>query len=127
KQVAGSLKLELAQYREMAAFAQFGSDLDAVTQALLAKGVRMTEMLKQGQYDPLSVEKQIVVIYAATRGWVKSQPVTKLVAYERELLKYMEAKHQAILDTLAKQKKLTKESEADLDKALEAFNTQFNA
>ncbi|KAL0295899.1 UNVERIFIED_CONTAM: ATP synthase subunit alpha, mitochondrial [Sesamum calycinum] len=86
KQVCGSLKLELAQYREVAAFAQFGSDLDAATQALLNRGARLTEILKQPQYTPLTIEKQIIVIYAAVNGFCDRMPLDKISQYEKEIL-----------------------------------------
>lgn len=86
KQVCGSLKLELAQYREVAAFAQFGSDLDAATQALLNRGARLTEVLKQPQYAPLPIEKQILVIYAAVNGFCDRMPLDKIAPYERAIL-----------------------------------------
>ncbi|KAJ1683615.1 hypothetical protein LUZ63_021164 [Rhynchospora breviuscula] len=86
KQVCGSLKLELAQYREVAAFAQFGSDLDAATQALLNRGARLTEVLKQPQYEPLPIEKQIVVIYAAVNGFCDRMPLDKIAQYEKTIL-----------------------------------------
>ena len=86
KQVAGSIKLELAQYREMAAFAQFGSDLDAATQQLLARGARLTELLKQGQYAPLSVEEQVVVIYAGVKGFLDKIEIVQIAKFEETLL-----------------------------------------
>ena len=86
KQVAGSIKLELAQYREMAAFAQFGSDLDAATQQLLARGARLTELLKQGQYEPLSVEEQVVVIYAGVKGYLDNIEISDIAKFEVTLL-----------------------------------------
>jgi len=97
KQVAGTLKLDLAQYREKAAFAQFASDLDAVTRNQLERGARLVELLKQGQYAPLPVEKQIVIIYAGTRGYVDSLPVAKCLAYEKDLYAFLESKHQQLL------------------------------
>ncbi|HEY0705276.1 MAG TPA: hypothetical protein VGG33_00675 [Polyangia bacterium] len=93
RKVAGRLRLELAQYRSLAAFAQFGSDLDKATQQQLARGARLTELLKQGQYRPLSVERQVVVLYAATNGYIDALPVDSLGRYERELLSFIDAKH----------------------------------
>lgn len=87
KQVAGTLKLELAQYREVAAFAQFGSDLDAATQYLLNRGARLTEMLKQGQYQPMEIERQVVVVYAATKGYLDKMSVSDILTFEQGLLK----------------------------------------
>src|SRR5262249_21123054 len=93
KALAGTMRLDLAQYREMAAFAQFASDLDAKTRAQLERGARLVEVLKQGQYVPLDVAKQILIIFAATQGYVDEYPVSVLARYEQELYKYIEAKH----------------------------------
>ena len=93
KQVAGKIKGELAQYREMAAFAQFGSDLDATTQRLLNRGARLTELLKQPQFSPLKVEEQVVVIYAGVNGYLDPIPVADVSRFEAELLRYMRAEH----------------------------------
>src|SRR4051794_37376902 len=93
KKVAGKLRLELAQYRELAAFAQFGSDLDKATQQQLARGARMTELLKQGQYQPLSVEKQVLILYAVTSGYTDALPIDSLGRYERELYAFVDARH----------------------------------
>jgi F-type H+-transporting ATPase subunit alpha len=94
KKVAGKLRLELAQYRELAAFAQFGSDLDKATQQQLARGARMTELLKQGQYQPLPVEKQVLILYAVTSGYTDALPIESLQRYERELYAFVDARHQ---------------------------------
>ena len=99
KQVAGSIKLELAQYREMAAFAQFGSDLDAATQQLLARGARLTELLKQGQYEPLSVEEQVVVIYAGVKGYLDNIEISDIAKFETTLLSSLR-ESKDILDTI---------------------------
>ena len=125
KQVAGTLKLDLAQYREMEAFAQFGSDLDAVTQALLARGERLTELLKQGQYEPLAVERQITVIYAATKGWVKDYAVDVLRRYESELLTYMDTHYSDLLAAIRKAGKLNDDLMSKLNEALEGFKKEF--
>ena len=98
KKVAGKLRLELAQYREMAAFAQFGSDLDKATQQQLARGARMTELLKQGQYQPLPVEKQVLILYAGTNGFVDACPIEALGRYERELFAFVDARHPRAVD-----------------------------
>ena len=98
KQVAGKIKGELAQYREMAAFAQFGSDLDATTQRLLNRGARLTELLKQGQFSPMKVEDQVVVIYAGVNGYLDPIKVSDVGRFEAELLRYMRAEHPDILD-----------------------------
>ncbi len=110
KKIAGRLRLELAQYRELEAFAKFGSDLDKATQAQLRRGARLVELLKQGQYTPMPVEKQVVIIFVGTRGYLDELPVEHVQRFERELLEMMELKHQDILDTIAEKK--------DLDDAL---------
>jgi len=125
KQVAGQLRLDLAQYREMAAFAQFGSDLDAATQAQLHRGERLVELLKQGQYKPLSVVQQIVSIFAGVRGLVDDIPVTSIQKFESGLINFMEDKHQALMDKIAEAKKLDDDSEAQLKAAIEEFKGLF--
>src|SRR5438309_203124 len=109
RQVAGTLKLDLAQYRELAAFAQFGSDLDAATKRQLDRGQRLVEVMKQGQFAPLPAEKQIVIIYAATNGYLAALPVGAIQRYERELYPYIEAKHRDLLTLLREKKELTDE------------------
>lgn len=126
KQVAGSLKLDLSTYRELESFAQFGSDLDAVTQATLARGSRLTEILKQGQYVPMSVEKQIVSIYAATNNWLKDYPLNVVKRYEEELLTYFDANHKDILNEISKEHKLSDDLKARMDKALDKFKSTFD-
>jgi F-type H+-transporting ATPase subunit alpha len=96
KKVAGMLRLELAQYRALAAFAQFGSDLDKATQQQLARGSRMTELLKQGQYVPLPVEKQVLILFAGANGFVDSLPLSALDRYERDLYAFVDGKHPAL-------------------------------
>ncbi|MBU2125083.1 MAG: F0F1 ATP synthase subunit alpha [Alphaproteobacteria bacterium] len=125
KQVAGSIKGELAQYREMAAFAKFGSDLDASTQKLLARGARLTELLKQPQYSPLAVEEQVVSIYAGTRGYLDGIAVSDVGRFERELLARMHSKHTGILDGIRTKKALSPELEAELKDAIESFAKTF--
>jgi F-type H+-transporting ATPase subunit alpha len=125
KQVAGSIKLELAQYREMAAFAQFGSDLDAATQKLLARGARLTELLKQPQYSPLTMEEQVVVIFAGVRGYLDSIEVGQIGDFEKQLLSEMHAKHQDLLDTILKEGALSDESEKKLSEILDSFSKTF--
>ncbi|MBB3770512.1 MULTISPECIES: F0F1 ATP synthase subunit alpha [Ancylobacter] len=125
KQVAGKIKGELAQYRELAAFAQFGSDLDASTQKLLNRGARLTELLKQSQFAPLKVEEQVVVIYAGTNGYLDTLPVSKVRAFEDGLLLFLRAKHQDILDTIRTSKELSKDTTEKLVKALDAFAKTF--
>lgn len=126
KKVAGSLKLDLSTYRELESFAQFGSDLDAVTQATLARGERLTEILKQGQYVPMPVEKQIISVYAANNNWLKDYPVSAVKRYEAEMLTYVETNHKDILDAIRKTKKLDDELVKKIDAALEAFKATFD-
>ena len=125
KQVAGSLRLEMAQYRELAAFAQFGSDLDKATLAQLERGKRLQEVLKQDQYAPLPVEKQIVIIYAGTRGFLDSIPVDDVKRYEKELYTFLEEKHPDVLKKIAEKKQLTSELDEELRTVLEEFNSIF--
>jgi F-type H+-transporting ATPase subunit alpha len=109
KQVAGRIKGDLAQYREMAAFAQFGSDLDAATQRLLARGARLTELLKQPQFSPLKVEEQVAVIYAGVNGYLDPIPVNRVGAFEEGLLATLRTDHKALLDGIRDKRELTKE------------------
>jgi len=125
KQVAGPIKGELAQYREMAAFAKFGSDLDASTQRLLARGERLTELLKQPQYSPLAVEEQVAVIYAGTRGYLDRIPTAQVGRFEQELLSLLRGKHASWLDAVRTGKTLTPELEAELKTVLETFTSTF--
>ncbi|HEX9778069.1 MAG TPA: F0F1 ATP synthase subunit alpha, partial [Geopsychrobacteraceae bacterium] len=127
KQVAGTLRLALAQYREMAAFAQFGSDLDAATQRQLKRGERLVEILKQGQYQPMPVATQVLAIYAANNGYVDEYPASAVQRYERELLSFIEAQHAGVLKDLAEQNKIDDELEARIKQALEEFKGQFSA
>lgn len=125
KQVAGSLRIELAQFREMAAFAQFASDLDAATRAQLERGERLTELLKQGQYVPQSVERQAVVIFAGTNGFVDKLPVSCLAQYEAELLQYIDSKYPEIWTEIQEQKALSDELKKKLVKVLKRFGKKF--
>jgi F-type H+-transporting ATPase subunit alpha len=125
KQVAGSIKLELAQYREMAAFAQFGSDLDASTQRLLARGARLTELLKQPQFSPMPVEEQVVSIFAGVRGYLDKVAVNAIGRFEAELLRSMRAKNADILTEIRSSKQITPDTEARLKAALDAFAGTF--
>jgi F-type H+-transporting ATPase subunit alpha len=127
KQVAGTLRLELAQYRELAAFAQFGSDLDKATQAQLARGARLVEILKQGQFDPMSVTHQILSIFAATGGYLDPYPVDAVQKYLTELLLFLETKHPEIIKGLEEKKTLDDELKKKLVKALEELKEQFVA
>jgi F-type H+/Na+-transporting ATPase subunit alpha len=127
KQVAGTLRLELAQYREMAAFSQFGSDLDQATQRQLNRGARLVELLKQDQYEPLPVEKQVLIIFAGTNGFVDELPLTALKKYERELYSFMESKHPEVFADILKKRELDNDLRAQLTKALEEFKGTFKA
>ncbi len=125
KQVAGSIKGELAQYREMAAFAQFGSDLDASTQRLLNRGARLTELLKQPQFSPLKTEEQVAVIFAGVKGYLDDLPVEKVGAFEQGLLSHMRGEGKSILATIAKEQKVSDATEEALKGAIEAFAKGF--
>jgi F-type H+-transporting ATPase subunit alpha len=125
KQVAGAIKGELAQYREMAAFAQFGSDLDAVTQKLLNRGARLTELLKQPQFSPLKIEEQVCVIYAGTQGFLDTLAVNKVGAFEAGLLRHLKAKHADILETIRTKKELADDTKAKLKAAVQEFAKSF--
>jgi len=123
KQVAGSMKLELAQYREVAAFAQFGSDLDAATQQLLNRGVRLTELLKQGQYVPMAIEEQVAVIYCGVRGFLDKVDPSKITDFEKKFSEHVKATNKPLLETIAKDGHLSEAS----DKALNAIVKEFMA
>jgi F-type H+-transporting ATPase subunit alpha len=128
RQVAGSLRLDMAQYRDLAAFAQFGSDqLDKATQAQLARGQRLTEVLKQDQYQPLSVEKQVLSIYVATSGLMDAIPVNEVRRFESELLQFVETSQPQILKNIREKKALDDSIRADIKKAVEAFRERFTA
>ncbi|RME49310.1 MAG: F0F1 ATP synthase subunit alpha [Deltaproteobacteria bacterium] len=127
KQIAGSLRLDLAQYRELAAFAQFGSDLDKATQEQLAKGSRLVEILKQPQYKPMPVEEQILVIYAGVRGYLRKYEESALKRYEEEMLAFIASNHPDILEDLRTKKTLDDELTAKIDKALTEFGETFEA
>jgi F-type H+-transporting ATPase subunit alpha len=125
KQVAGKIKGELAQYREMAAFAQFGSDLDATTQRLLNRGARLTELLKQGQFSPLKVEEQVAVIWAGTNGYLDTLAVDKVRPFEAGLLALLRGKHIDVLDAIRTSKELSKETGEKLKSVVDAFAKTF--
>ncbi|CEJ57773.1 Putative ATP synthase subunit alpha [Penicillium brasilianum] len=127
KQVAGSLKLFLAQYREVAAFAQFGSDLDASTKQTLARGERLTELLKQKQYSPMAVSDMVPLIFAGVNGLLDSIPVGKILQWESDLLAHLKSSHPEIQQTIEKEGQLSKELEAKLKEVIGAFNSSFNA
>jgi len=126
KQVAGSLRLDLAQFRELEAFAQFGSDLDKVTQAQLARGTRLVEILKQPQYEPMPVEKQVAVIFAATNGFVDEYDVRALAEYEKQYLSYLESNHPDVLKEIKEKKVISAELEAKMKNILQEFKGVFN-
>jgi F-type H+-transporting ATPase subunit alpha len=125
KKVSGSIKLELAQYREMAAFAQFGSDLDASTQKLLNRGARLTELLKQPQFSPLPFEEQTVSIFAGTQGYLDAVPTLDVVRYEAAMLADMRANHADILKAIRDSKDLKDDVRDQLKAALDAFAKTF--
>ncbi|WP_018997154.1 F0F1 ATP synthase subunit alpha [Hirschia maritima] len=126
KQVAGTMKSDLAQFREMAAFAKFGSDLDPATQRQLARGERLTALLKQPQYSPLSLEEQVVSIYAGTRGYLDGVAVDDVQRYEAELLSFAHANHADLMKTIRDEKKLSGDTEDKLKELIETFNKSFS-
>jgi len=126
KQVAGRLRLELAQYRELAAFAQFGTgELDKTTRAQLERGQRITEILKQPEYVPVPVEKQVMILYAAINGYIDDIPVAKVRAFETDFYRFMEANHPEVGETIAREKELTPETEEKLKTAIDEFKKGF--
>ena len=125
KKVAGTLRLDLASYRELEAFTQFGSDLDAATQAKLNRGRRTVEILKQKLHEPLAVEKQVVILYALTHGFLDSVPVSKVLDFEAELFEYIEANQADVFETIRATKDLPEESL--LDDTIKAFKDIFMA
>jgi F-type H+-transporting ATPase subunit alpha len=126
KSVSGGIKLDLAQYREMAAFAQFASDLDPATQKLLARGVRLTELLKQDQYVPMPVEDQVISIYAGTKGYLDAIEVRDVQRFEKSLIGAVKEKASAILDSIRTEKALSKETEEKLKSFLDDFSKTFS-
>jgi len=127
RQVAGTLKLELAQYRELAAFAQFGSDLDKATQNQLNRGKRLVEILKQDQYKPLPFSKQILIIYAGTNGYLDDLEVDQIRAFEGELLQYVESMSPQLLDSIMKKKTIDDALKSEMEKFLKEFKQRFMA
>jgi F-type H+-transporting ATPase subunit alpha len=125
KQVAGSIKGELAQYREMAAFAQFGSDLDASTQRLLNRGARLTELLKQPQFSPLKTEEQVAVIYAGVNGYLDKLAVADVGRFEQGLLSHLRTVGKEVLDGIRKEKALSDDLRAKLKAEVDAFAKTF--
>jgi F-type H+-transporting ATPase subunit alpha len=125
KQVAGKIKLDLAQYREMAAFAQFSSDLDPITQKMLARGARLTELLKQPQYHPLSVEDQVISVFAGTRGYLDNIAIEKIGAFEAQLLSEIKAREPGIIDAIRKDQQIKPDTEKSLIAFIENFSRTF--
>jgi len=125
KQVAGSIKLELAQYREMEAFSQFGSDLDASTQKLLARGARLTELLKQAQYSPFAVEDQVAVIFAGVKGYLDDINISDIKKFEQALLQYLKSSHKDILEAIRKDGAISSDTENKLHEILKQFSKVF--
>ncbi|KAI5708541.1 hypothetical protein M8J77_024879 [Diaphorina citri] len=123
--VAGSMKLELAQYREVAAFAQFGSDLDAATQQLLNRGVRLTELLKQGQYVPMAIEEQVAVIYCGVRGHLDKLDPAKITTFEKEFLAHIKSSERGLLESIKKEGKITEDTDAKLKTVVTNFLANF--
>ncbi|KAH0250796.1 ATP synthase subunit alpha, partial [Aureobasidium melanogenum] len=126
KQVAGSLKLFLAQYREVAAFAQFGSDLDAATKQTLSRGERLTELLKQKQYSPMAVNEMVPLIYAGINGHLDNVPVAKILQWEADFLNHLRTNEKAVLDQIDKEGALSKDLEAKLKELIQSFTSSFS-
>jgi F-type H+-transporting ATPase subunit alpha len=127
KQVAGRLRLELAQYRELAAFAQFSTDLDKATQARLQRGERLTELLKQPQYKPMPVEEQVIVIFAGVNGYLDDIPVHECSRFEAQLLEYIRSYNPSVLEQIRKKKELTPQIEEELRRSIEESKERFFA
>src|SRR5258708_40310206 len=127
KQVGGTLKLDLAQYREMAAFAQFGADLDASSQRLLARGARLTEMLKQNQYDPLPMEKEVLIIFAANEGYFDKLSVEQIRPFEKGLYSIFDARHADLLTEVREKRELTDDLKKKMKAGLDAYEQSFLA
>jgi len=127
KSVAGTIKLELAQFRALEAFAAFASDLDKASQQQLARGRRLVELLKQSAYSPFRVEEQVVSIYAATNGYLDSYPESNVRRYEKELLEFLRTKHSHVMKNIAEQKAITPEIKTSLVTALDEFKAVFQA
>jgi F-type H+-transporting ATPase subunit alpha len=125
KQVAGTLRLDLAQYRELAAFAQFGSDLDRATQAQLARGQRLVEILKQPQYRPMGVEQQVLILWAATSGQLDDVPVEHARRFEADFLRFVESSQPGILNNIREKKALTDEIKEELVRAVKDFKASW--
>jgi F-type H+-transporting ATPase subunit alpha len=126
KAVAGTLRIDLAQFRELQAFAQFGSDLDQATQNQIARGQRLTEVLKQPQYQPMDVEKQVLIIWAATNKYLDDVPVENVRRFESELLRFVENSHPGVLQDIREKKNLTDDIKADLHQVLKDFKERWS-
>jgi F-type H+-transporting ATPase subunit alpha len=127
KSVAGNLRLDLAAFRELAAFTQFGSDLDKATQAQLTRGAAMTELLKQGRYNPMPVEEQAIAIWAGNKGYLDDIPVNSIVRFRTEMLDYLRLSGNGVVNQVAVDKKFTPATEEQLKTLIEAFKLQFIA
>ena len=125
RQVAGTLRIDLAQFRELEAFAQFGSDLDKSTQNQLNRGRRLVEVLKQPQYQPLSVERQVLILFAGANGYLDQIKESDVADYERQLYEFFEVRHSTIIETLNEQKKMDDDLKTAITQAVEEFTTQF--
>jgi F-type H+-transporting ATPase subunit alpha len=125
KKVAGTLRLDLAAYREMAAFAQFASDLDASTQRQLARGERLVELLKQGQYAPMPFEQQVLVIFAATKGFMDEVPVDKVSDYEKGIIDFFESEKKDVMEELRASGKLDDSVVSGFESGIQTFNERF--
>jgi len=125
KQVAGSLRLDLAAYRELQAFTQFGSDLDKATQSQLSRGARMTELLKQGRYVPMPAEEQVVAIFAGGRGFLDDVEISDILRFRAEFLEFMRASRPEVLAAIVTEKRFNEKIETDLKAAISDFKTQF--
>ncbi len=125
KSVAGKMKLEMAQYRDVQAFAQFASDLDRATQLQLIRGQRLTELLKQGLASTMDVVDQVIVIFAGTSGYLDELPLDKVAAFEKGLLSYVKDKYPDVVEGISTSKELSKDAEATLKKAYDEFAAQF--
>ena len=121
RQVAGKLKLDLAQFRSLAAFAQFGSDLDKATRDQLERGQRLTELLKQPQYEPMSLDHQVIVLYAATNGLLDDVPLDKIRSFESAMIRFMDASHSEIGNNILSMRQIDADTEAALKKAIQEF------
>jgi F-type H+-transporting ATPase subunit alpha len=125
KQVAGTLRLDMAQFRELEAFAAFGSDLDAATQRQLTRGQRLVQILKQPQYQPLAMEKQVSILYAGTRGWLDKYPIDVVAKYEAGLFKFIEDRYPQIFTGLKEKQTFTEDIEKVMKEALAAYDEEF--